>query len=88
MALIALDETPLTVDPCRDRTVARFGGLIALVFSSLALSTRHAALRRMGCDWDHVSYRPHVSIAVADYRDVRQVCAFAGALVFGPETIE
>lgn len=88
MVLPALDEAPLTIEPALDRVVTRMGEFIVLGFSSLALSARHAALRRMGCRWDFASYRPHLTIAPGDSRDLRGVCAFQGALVFGAETTD
>lgn len=64
------------------------GGLIVLTVVSFALVRRHRQLRAAGAPWGFRRYRPHVTFAVDDGRDLGAVRPYVGALDLGPETFE
>ena len=75
----------LIVEAWEHRLITRMGGTIALLFGSVALTARHREFRDAGADWGHPNFRPHVTIAVDDWRDLGGIVAFADDLVFGGE---
>nr|WP_157784797.1 hypothetical protein [Sphingobium xenophagum] len=82
-----LDTSSLTLKPNPNRSVVTMGYFIALSFRSLSLARRHAAHRRAGGHWDFATYRPHVSFAIRDRRELREIQPYDGRLIFGPETM-
>lgn len=79
------DRRPLRV-PAGPRRLACFGDTLVLRFVSPALHARWAALRAIGCSWDHDDYRPHVSLSAAGNEiDFGTLAPYKGDLVFGPE---
>lgn len=85
---LKLDAHGLHVEPSQDREVRRMGGLIVLSFQSPALMARHEVHRGGGGRWDYVVYRPHVSFAPDDGRDLLDIHPFQGPLIFGPEMMD
>lgn len=76
----------LTIEAGGARMVERLGdkGALALLFTSSALSFRHAQMRERGASWDHPDYQPHVTIQYDAPADL-DVEPYRGKLVFGPE---
>lgn len=68
------------------RLVCRFGGVAVLTFSCRELSHRHAQFRRAGASWDYPTYRPHITFAIDDHRDLSRISPYRGPLHFGPES--
>ncbi len=85
LSMLRPDPTMLIVEASEDRVITRMGGIIALLFGSVALAARHREFRDAGADWAHPNFRPHVTIAVDDRRDLGGIVAFADDLVFGGE---
>jgi hypothetical protein len=79
------DASSVIVPASRHRLVARRGEFIALMFRSATIATRHREFRAAGAGWEHRSFRPHVTIAINDRRELEGVVPFAGELVFGGE---
>ncbi len=82
-----LDTSCLTLKANPNRSVVTMGYFIALSFRSSSLARRHAAHRRAGGHWDFATYRPHVSFAIRDRRELREIQPYDGRLIFGPETM-
>ncbi len=85
VANLTLDASVLVVPASPRRLVARMGGIIALRFRSVPIATRHREFRIAGAGWEHRDFRPHVTIAVDDRRELDGVVPFAGDLVFSGE---
>jgi hypothetical protein len=85
---MALDRSPLVLRPSSRRIVATMGHFTALIIRSSKLTIRHHAHRRAGGSWDFASYLPHISFAVRDRRDLRQVLPYRGYLLLGGETVQ
>jgi len=64
------------------------GGLIVLRLQSPALMAWHDVHREAGGRWDYIVYRPHVSFAPDDGRNLLEVDPFNGPLIFGPEVLD
>jgi 2'-5' RNA ligase len=61
------------------------GGIIAIMFRSVTIASRHREFRIAGVGWEHCDFRPHVTIAIDDRRELDGVVPFAGDLVFSRE---
>ncbi|PZU69288.1 hypothetical protein [Sphingobium sp.] len=85
VASLTPDASVLVVPASPGRFIARMGGIIALMFRSVPIATRHRVFRIAGADWEHRDFRPHVTLAVDDRRQLDGVAPFAGDLVFGGE---
>ncbi len=83
---VALDDCPVVISAKGRRQVSRFGGLIALEFSSLALTARHHVWLGQGARQEFRRFKPHISFTPDDGRDLNCVTPFRGELSFGPET--
>jgi 8-oxo-dGTP pyrophosphatase MutT (NUDIX family)/S-adenosylmethionine/arginine decarboxylase-like enzyme len=72
-----------------NRSIARLGDAIVLIFESPELSWRAQELQEAGASWDHPQYIPHVTLSYnADGLDLGSVVPYAGELDFGPEIWE
>lgn len=82
----------LRVKPGGARIVEPLGdkGAIVLLFSSSAISGRHADLMRRGASHDFDEYQPHVTITYTRPvgLDLSAVKPYRGELLFGPEIFE
>lgn len=85
VATLIPDTLVLVVPASPHRLIARMGGIIALMFRSVTIAARHGEFRIAGADWGHRHFRPHLTIAVDDRRDLDGVVPFAGDLVFSRE---
>lgn len=85
LATLSPDASDLIVPASRHRIMARMGGIVALMFRSATVATRHRAFRSAGAGWEHRHFRPHVTIAIDDRREFGGLAPFAGELVFGGE---
>lgn len=87
-----VDLSKLTPDPAElivkaspDRLLARMGGVVALMFRSVPIATRHREFRIAGAGWEHRQFRSHVTLAVDQGQNIAGLEPFAGELIFGGE---
>ena len=79
------DASVLVVPASPRRLIARMGGVIALMFRSVTIAARHREFRIAGAGWEHRVFRPHVTIAIDDRRELDGMVPFSGDLVFSRE---
>lgn len=84
------DKGQLVIKPGGPRVMEKYGEALVLAFASSDLSYRHASAEyRADCSWDFEDYTPHVTITYqGGAADIRNMSAYPGELVFGPETFE
>ena len=84
------DKGQLVIKAGGPRLMEKFGEALVLAFASSDLSWRHnSAEYRADASYDYDEYTPHVTITYqAGAIDVRNMPAYPGQLIFGPENFE
>ena len=85
---IDLQTHTLHLPASPSRYITRMGDFIVIVIESVELRRRNETLRLTAPERDFFSYTPHVTFSTSRRRDLGNVEAFAGPLVFGPEVME
>lgn len=74
------------VVPPGDRSIEQFGDYLVLCLECPQLLRRHIEYAAMGCAWDHPTYKPHITLGLAEHLPPRgSIVPFDEPITLGTE---